>query len=84
MPNFFNDKDYDIYFSKNWLYNEAMKTSSPVVLDIMKNNIQCQDIYEKYKENKDRERRIFALKNNLLSFDKKGILEDELEEDDTE
>lgn len=84
MPNFFNEKDYDIYFSKNWLYNEAMKTSNPVVLDIMKNNIQCQDIYEKYKDNKDRERRIFALKNNLLSFDKKGILEDELEEDDTE
>lgn len=84
MPNFFNKNDYDIIFSKDWLFREAMRTSSPVVLNIMKNNIQCQDIYEKYKENKDRERRIFALKNNLLSFDKKGIMEDELEEDDTE
>lgn len=40
---------YEILFNKDWLFEEAIKTSCNKVIDIMKHYEDCYDIYCSYK-----------------------------------
>lgn len=40
---------YEILFNKDWLFEEAIKTSCNKVIDIMKHYENCYDIYCSYK-----------------------------------
>lgn len=72
-----NDKD-NILFNKDWIELELFRTGSHTLLNFCKNNVQCQDIYHKYKETEYKKWMDFK-----LSIDN-WRLQNELEENNTE
>ena len=68
----------DILISKDWIELELFRSGSHTLLDFCKNNIQCQDIYRKYKETEYKEWMDFK-----ASLDRRKTRH-ELEETDTE
>lgn len=59
--NLLNNKDY-YTFSKNWLRDELISTNSSLLLDIIKNNIHCYDIFTEYNNKKLKDKQILLKK----------------------
>lgn len=73
-----NNNEKVIYFSKFWLYNEALTTGIDWLVNILKNSIECYDIYKEYAKIK----RIDYL--DMLSYIDKSIYKEHLMKDNTD